>query len=314
MTPVTALLLVPALVGGEATLPGLDRKVLAMGTGLSLHLEGPGDLLGASEAVLAEALRLETACSTWDSASAWSRLNAAGGQPVALDPEWIALLGRVKAWQSRTDGAFDPVLMALVRAWGLREGGQAPGPGRLAEARRASGSGLLELDAAAGTARLAHPGAGVEEGAFLKGHALDRMKAVAGVPAGLLDFGGQLLAWGKAVPASVADPLDRQRPRVTLRLRNASLASSGPSERGRHLLDPRSGEPCPAWGSVAVVASEGLEADLLSTALYVLGPEAGPAWAERHGTAAVFLLNDGSLRMTRAFRALHPTLLSRESR
>ncbi|HEX4845101.1 MAG TPA: FAD:protein FMN transferase [Geothrix sp.] len=308
------LLLVPALLGGEAVVPGLDRKVLAMGTELSLHLEGPGDLHGASEAALAEAIRLETACSTWDPASAWSRLNAAGGRPVALDREWIALLDRVKAWQSRTDGAFDPVLMALVRAWGLREGGRVPGSARLAQARRASGSGLLELDVAAGTARLAHPEAGVEEGAFLKGHALDRMKAAAGTPAGLLDFGGQLLAWGRAVPVSVADPLDRQRPRLTLLLRNASLASSGSSERGRHLLDPRSGQLCPAWGSVAAVAAEGLEADLLSTALYVMGPEAGPAWAERHGAAAAFLLNDGSLRMSRAFRSLHPTLIPQESR
>lgn len=314
ITPVATLLLVPALLGGEAALPGLDRKVLAMGTELSLRLEGPGDLHRASEAALAEAIRLEAACSTWDPASAWSRLNAAAGRPVALDPEWIALLGRVKSWQSRTDGAFDPVLMALVRAWGLREGGRVPEPLRLAQARRASGSGLLELDVAADTARLGHPEAGVEEGAFLKGHALDRMKAAAGTPAGLLDLGGQLLAWGRAVPVSVADPLDRQRPRLMLRLRNASLAGSGTSERGRHLLDPRSGQPCPAWGSVAVVAAEGLEADLLSTALYVMGPEAGPVWAERHGVAAVFLLNDGSLRMTRAFHTLHPTLLSQESR
>ncbi|HCZ32919.1 MAG TPA: hypothetical protein DHV93_05360 [Holophagaceae bacterium] len=314
MTPVATLLLVPALLGGEAVVPGLDRRVLAMGTELSLHLEGAGDLRRASEAALAEAIRLETACSTWDPASAWSRLNAAGGRPVALDQEWIALLGHVKAWSHRTGGAFDPALMALVRAWGLRQGGKIPGPQALAEARLASSAALLELDPVAGTARLAHPEAGVEEGAFLKGHALDRMKAAAGTPAGLLDLGGQLLAWGRAVPVSVADPLDRQRPRLTLRLRNASLASSGTSERGRHILDPRSGQPCPAWGSVAVVAAEGLEADLLSTALYVMGPEAGPAWAERHGAAAVFLLNDGSLRMTRAFRALHPTLLSRESR
>jgi thiamine biosynthesis lipoprotein len=314
MTSVATLLLVPALLGGEAAVPGLDRRVLAMGTELSLHLEGAGDLRRASEAALAEAIRLETACSTWDPASAWSRLNAAGGRPVALDREWIALLGHVKAWSHRTGGAFDPALMALVQAWGLRQGGKIPGPEALAQARRASGSGLLELDAAAGTARLAHPEAGVEEGAFLKGYALDRMKAAAGAPAGLLDLGGQLLAWGRAVPVSVADPLDRQRPRLTLRLRNASLASSGASERGRHILDPRSGQRCPAWGSVAVVAAEGLEADLLSTALYVMGPEAGPAWAEHHSAAAAFLFNDGTIRVTPAFQALNPTLLPKEPR
>ena len=66
--------------------------------------------------------------------------------------------------------------------------------------------------------------------------------------------------------------------------------------------------------STAVVAADGLTADVLSTALYVMGPEAGLAWAHRQGLAAAFLHRDGRIRMTPAFRALHPKLLSRESR
>lgn len=309
-----SLLLVPALAAAQGTpAAGLDRAVLAMGTELRLHLEGMGDLGLASEAALAEGARIEAACSTWNPASSWSRLNAAGGQPMVLDAEWLALLGEMKAWQGRTEGAFDPALRALVGAWGLREGGRIPEAQALAEARRAAGAHLLELDPATGTARLAHPAAGVEEGGFLKGYALDRMRHAVGSATGLLDFGGQLLAWGRSVPVSIADPLDRQRPRLSFRLHNASLSGSGTSERGRHILDPRSGEPCPSWGSTAVVAREALTADVLSTALYVLGPDAGFAWAERHGVAAAFLLNDGGLWMTRAFRSLHPTLIPRES-
>ena len=309
-----SLLSVPVLAGAVAGAPVLDRTVLAMGTELRLHLEGSEGLGRASEATLAEAARLEVACSTWDPASSWSRLNAAQGRPVPLDAEWLDLLGRMKAWQARTGGAFDPALMALMRAWGIREGGRTPTPEALKEARQASGADLLELDRTAGLARLAHPAAGVEEGGFLKGYALDRMRLAAGTPAGLLDFGGQLLAWGKAVPVSVADPRDRQRPRLSFLLREASLSCSGTSERGRHILDPRTGEPCPAWGSTAVVAADALTADVLSTALYVLGPEAGPAWAERQGVAAAFLLHDGSIRMTPAFRSLHPTMIPLESR
>lgn len=308
------LLLVSTLVAAQGSAPVLDRTVLAMGTELRLHLEGKADLGRASALALAEVARIEAACSTWNPASSWSRLNAAGGRPMVLDAEWLALLGEMKAWQGRTEGAFDPALRALVQAWGLREGGRTPEAGTLAEARRAAGAHLLELDQAAGTARLAHPVAGVEEGAFLKGYALDRMRQAAGVSTGLLDFGGQLLAWGRAVPVSVADPKDRQRPRLSFRLHNASLSGSGTSERGGHILDPRSGALCPSWGSTAVVAPEALTADVLSTALYVLGPDVGFAWAERRGVAAAFLLNDGGLRMTRAFRSLHPTQIPRESR
>ena len=304
------------MIGHPAFLPlvpvlamtlGLDRTVLAMGTRLRIHLEGSGDPGSGSEAALREASRIEVACSTWDPASPWSRLNAAGGRPVALDGEWLDLLAEVQAWQVCTEGAFDPALGALMKAWGIRQGGhRRPTALELERARQASGSSLLVLDRKAGTARLLDPAAALEEGGFLKGYALDRMRAVAARPSGLLDFGGQLLAWGHPVEAAIADPLDRQRPRLTILLKDASLSSSGTSERGRHILDPRTGEPCPAWGSVAVVASEGLTADILSTALYVLGPERGLAWAERHGTAAAFLLNDGTIRQSSAFRDLHP--------
>ena len=305
--------LLPALVASHTSDPSLDRTVLAMGTELRLHFEGSAAASG-SEAALLECARLEAACSTWNPDSAWSRLNAAQGQAVALDPEWIALLGHMKAWNRRTEGAFDPVLMALMRAWGVREGGKTPLPEVLAEARKASRADLLDLDPSAGTARLRDPRAGVEEGGFLKGYALDRMRKVSGARSGWMDFGGQILAWGAPRAVSIADPADRQRPRVDLKLRNASLSCSGTSERGRHILDPRRGEPSEAWGATAVVASDALTADVLSTALYVLGPDAGLAWAERHGVAAAFLLNDGSVWITRPFRALNPTTHSLESR
>jgi thiamine biosynthesis lipoprotein len=279
-----------------------------MGTELNLHLAGPGDLAKASEAALSEATRIEAACSTWNSASRWSQLNTAGGRPVALDPEWLDLLGQMQAWQVRTKGAFDPVLKALMQAWGIRQGGRTPDHGALAKARRASGAGLLKLDRVAGTARLADPEAGLEEGGFLKGYALDRMRQAAETPEGLFDFGGQLLAWGRPVRVSITDPQERQVPRISFTLTNASLASSGASERGRHILDPRTGEPCPAWGSTAVVAADALTADVLSTALFVMGPDVGLAWAERHGLAAAFLLNDGAIRLTHAFHNMHPSV------
>jgi thiamine biosynthesis lipoprotein len=205
--------------------------------------------------------------------------------------------------------------MALMQVWDIRHGGgRTPEAGVLAAARRAAGQALLELDRDHGRARLLDSDAGVEEGGFLKGYALDAMRRIAGAPSGWIDFGGQVLAWGRPFSVDIADPRDRQKVRCTLSLAEASLSCSGTSERGRHILDPRTGEPCPAWGSTAVVAPDALSADVLSTALYVLGPEAGLAWAEGHAVAAAFLLNDGSIRMSPAFRALRPTLIPLESR
>jgi thiamine biosynthesis lipoprotein len=290
-----------------------------MGTRLQLEVEGLPEaaLVEAAEAAVRECERIEAACSTWRPDSAWSRLNAAGGAELALGSEWVSLLETVLAWTQRTQGAFDPVLGALLRTWDTRHGGRLPSAAELRVAREASGARLLVLDAQRGTARLTHPGAALEEGGFIKGYALDRMAAVlrrAGVQAGLLDFGGQLLAFGAPRRASIADAAERHRPTFELELAEGSLSTSGTSEHGRHIVDPRSGERSPAWGSVSVVAADGLTADILSTALYVLGPERGLAWAEANQVAALFQRAGQAPRQTRALRVRTAHLSAARSR
>lgn len=314
-----ALLLAGLLVGPVLAMPKPTpgRAVLAMGTRLTVHLDGGREagLSQATEAMLTEVARIEGATSTWRSDSLWTRLNAAKGEARSFPPEWMQLLTLAQAWSRETEGAFDPVLGALVKAWGLREGGRRPTAEELTRARAASGASRLRLDVQECTAQLLHPDAGLEEGAFVKGYALDAARRAAeahGAAIGLLDFGGQLLAWGRVAEVEVAHPRDRHRAAARLRLDNASLSTSGCSERGRHLLDPRSGEPCPNWGAVSVVSPSALDADILSTALYVLGPDHGLAWAEARGLAALFLPNHGPARMTTAFRRLNPTFLIQE--
>jgi thiamine biosynthesis lipoprotein len=65
-------------------------------------------------------------------------------------------------------------------------------------------------------------------------------------------------------------------------------------QRRPHTLDPRSGYPVSnALASVTVLAPTCMQADALSTALTVLGPGDGMAWAETHGLAARFLVRRG---------------------
>ncbi len=293
-----------------------DRQFLAMGTRLSIQLQSDDSdrSARASEAALMECNRIEAACSTWRPDSAWSCLNSAKGESVVLGPEWIALLAKAQGWSRRTGDAFDPVLFRLLAAYGVRDGGRVPSVSELTCARAASGFRNLHLDSNKGLAYL-KKGAGIEEGGFVKGYALDRMKARItdqGVASGCLDFGGQLLAFGESSTVFIADARDRNTPRFSIQLKDASLASSGLSEHGHHIVDPRSGRLCEDWGSVSVIASTGLDADCLSTALYVMGPRQGLAWVKRHRVAALFLLNDGSVRMSPAFSDLHPKSISQE--
>lgn len=287
----------------------VERETYVMGTSLRAAVSAPtkADGVAALEAAFAEIRRLDALLSTWRGDSELSRLNRAEpGMPVSVASPLLALLRETWAWRGPTDGAFDPAIGALIDAWDLQGGGRAPAERELDAALRASGPGTFSIDAESGMITRVVAGAWIDAGAFGKGAALRAARAAlreAGVSRGLVDFGGQFLALGPEPGAShwvihVAHPQERDRPVAELRVRDVSVATSGASERfveveGRrygHVLDPRTGLPVPAWGSVTVVADDPLIADILSTALFVLGPKAAVTWAaEREDVGVLFL-------------------------
>jgi thiamine biosynthesis lipoprotein len=293
----------------------VERLGFVMGTELRVvvvHRARAAALDGA-ERSLRELERLDALLTTWDPASPMSALNRGPvDTPVAAPAEVTAVLAEAFAWADRVGGAFSPTVGPLIDAWGIRRGGARPDAELIAAALAASGRHVFEL--APGTVTRRHPGAWIDTGAFGKGAALrsagDTLRAH-GVGSALLDLGGQILALGRdgdtGAPwrVAVAHPARRLEPVLELFVEDVSVATSGNSERAGavdgeptgHLLDPRTGFPAPIWGSVTVVATDALAADALSTALYVMGPQAGLSWARAQGdVAALFLIErDGAL-------------------
>ena len=300
----------------------VERLGIVMGTELRVSVNGGGRdvALAAAEGALRELERMDALLTTWDSASPMGALNRAPiGEPIGVSPELSSLLAEARAWSVRTGGAFTPAIGALVDAWGLRRGGVRPDARALAAARVASGPETWVIGPAAGTVTRRNARAWIDTGGFGKGAALrtarDTLRAL-GVGSALLDLGGQLLAVGKDASTerpwnvAVAHPAGRRQPVAVLALEDVSVATSGNSERAGsadgeaigHLIDPRTGHPVPAWGSVTVVAADPFVADVLSTALYVMGPPAGPDfvrdqdqdWAPALGdVGALFLIERG---------------------
>ncbi|HKA37093.1 MAG TPA: FAD:protein FMN transferase [Thermoanaerobaculia bacterium] len=270
----------------------VERRLTSMGTSLAITVSGRdrAAALEASEKAVREIARVEDLLTTWRPGGPLYALNASpAGSPVALPPEISSVLAAVFEWSARTDGAFDPTVLPLVSAWGLRGRGRIPTSADLSRARMATGTAHFRLEPAS-AARLT-PSCGIDEGAWGKGYALDRAAAAlreAGVEDAVLDLGGQVLAIGRAEVA-IADPRDRAKAFATLDAANRSVSTSGNSERGiavggrriGHLLDPRTGRPAPDFGSATALAPSGLVADVLSTAFFVLGPEKGLELSER---------------------------------
>ena len=149
----------------------------AMATRFELLLEGddPCRLRSAGEDALAEIDRVEAQLSRYRPDSAIACINAAaGGRAVRVDPRVLQLLQRCVELCRLTAGAFDVTVGPLLRAWGFVGGtGASPDPDVLARARTLAGIDDVELDAAAGTVRLARPGMELDLGAVGKGYAID---------------------------------------------------------------------------------------------------------------------------------------------
>lgn len=298
-----------ALLGsGRVNAVVVERRTVAMGTELVARVVA-ADQAGGDAAIrraFAEAGRLDDLLSTWRADATLAGANAVPvGRAVALPGELAGLLEEAWMWAARTHGAFDPAIGALVDAWDLRGAGRLPDTTTLARAVRATGTDCFTL---AGDTLVRHDSlAWIDSGGFGKGAALRAAAAAlgdAGIDHAMLNFGGQVLALGhapgrEAWEISVAHPARRGSSVATVRLANRSAATTGQSERFivaggdtlGHVLDPRSGRPVAPWGSVTVVHRDPLVADILSTALFVLGPDAGLAWLEgRDDVAALFLI------------------------
>ena len=306
----------------------IERTVFLMGTYATFVVETVDRQTGLAK--LERMVRVievtEAELSTWRDDSV---LNAVNGQPVGTPlPVPAAICGlfsRLAEWHAATDRAFDPAVGNLIKAWDLRGEGREPDDGEALAALAASGFDKLVLDAesCAVTRRAAVI---LDAGGFGKGEALDRVREAERDRRGawFIDFGGQVAVSGESSvgqwSVGLAHPAQRRTSVLQLSLEAGSIATSGGSERdlvqedGRrigHIVDPRSGRPVNRAGSVTVWHESAFVADVLSTAMYVMGPDEGIAWTAPRGIAACFFTavpdsGDVAIRATPAFKARFP--------
>lgn len=255
-----------------------------LGTSMDLLVAAPraGDAAECARAIRTEIERLRRICSTYDPASEIS--GAMRGEPIT-SPELAAVFSAYQTWAARTGGLIDLNLGGVIAEWTTaRRSGRLPDEAALA--RASARPRAWNVDALGK--------------AFILDRAVELARRIA--PAGLLNIGGDVRAWGHtAWTIAIADPrrpADNAAPIAEFVLRNAAVATSGGyartfqvgAETYSHLIDPRTQRPVPVAGSASVVAPDAVTANALSTAASIAGPVAGASLAEAHGASGYYFV------------------------
>lgn len=291
-----------------------------MGTTFSVKVvPGPAGLdvrerQAIDQAIRDQLVRIDQQVSTWRVDSALSAFNASASlEPRPVDAETFELFRQSIAFAEFTHGAVDVTIAPLVDAWGFGPNGQAdiaPSDDSLAALDGALGVAQIELDAEARTVRKRDPRVRCDFSALAAGYAADLVAGMLeerGQRNFLVDMGGELVARGHNAagrPWQVAVERPQTHGRSVARivpLSDMAIATSGDYRNFRvvdgvrvsHILDPRTRRPITHHlASVTVLDADAARADALSTALMVMGPDEGLAFAERHGLAALLLVPD----------------------
>jgi len=210
-----------------------------------------------------------------------------------IGSELRTVLERSIFFHKKSGGAFDPTIGAVKWLWDFENGGRLPSEEEIRTALKTVGLSYIELRG--DSLNLGTLGSKLDLGGVAKGYVVDRMVDVLrdrGIEAGLVNAGGNIFSFGKK-PGGKDWVIGLRHPRTnqTIVMEHVLLpavATSGDYERYfikdgiryHHILDPVTGYPARGCMSVTVWAETAIDADILSTTIFVLGPEKGLVFAE----------------------------------
>ena len=286
------ILVLPLMLVGCSVKPE-ENTVFCMDTVMDFKIWGKD----AREACIRLDVELQGIEYRWSAHSEHSILAELNkGNELGFGAESAAVFGRVEEIRALTDGAFNPQMRSLSEVWGFYN-----------EQHRIPTQ--EEIDIA-----LANPQ--WDLGGALKGFAgqkcvelLDELK----IDRALLNLGGNVQTYGSK-PGGTPWQVGIQNPDggdyvgIVSVTGTTAVVTSGDYQRYferdgvryHHILDPETGYPADSGlRSVTVICADGLTADCLSTALFVMGlEEASSFWRESNDFEAVFITEDGCIYAT----------------
>lgn len=246
-----------------------------------------------------------------------SRVNAAGGAPVAVDYRTVDLVRRALVYCEESDGLFDITIGSVSELWDFTKG-VVPAKEQIEAALPHVGWERVRVEDE--TITLEDPLARLDLGGIAKGYIADQLIERferRGVTSAFVNLGGNVKVLGTKADGTpwhvgVRDPEDETGTKVVARVATTggSLVTSGLYERsfeqaGKrywHILDPRTGYPVQtSLASASIFSEESIDGDGYTKPLFMLGIDEALAFVAAHpGVQALLVGQDGAIITTEA--------------
>ena len=263
---------------------------------------------------------IDGSLSLWVDESTVSHFNEADTF-VSDDVHFRTMVSLSEELWRRTDGAFDPTVLPLVKAWFMgREGKRDLDPASIDSLKSLIGMDKIAIDGRWReqvqvppqiTYVKSDPGVQFDPNGIAQGYSVDLVASLLdrrGIEAYMVEIGGEVRArgmndrgapWTIQIDKPVVGAEHQQQAIVPLQDR--SMATSGnyrkfievDGQRYGHTIDPRTGRPAMnSLLSASVIADNCAIADALATALLVLGPDEAKNWLRQNREVEAYLISD----------------------
>jgi thiamine biosynthesis lipoprotein len=227
--------------------------------------------------------------SNYDPESSVSELNQEGFI-IDAPAELIEIVRLSIEYNKISSGAFDISVDPVLKLWseGLWQESDEVQQQKIDEALKLVDSTMISLDGQ--NIKLEKDGMSVTLGGVAKGYIVDKILGslkTAGVKNALVNAGGDIATLG-AKPdgskwiVSLENPDDPDEKIATFGVKGEAVTTSGnyyryfdPEGESHHIIDPRTGYSANECISVTIITENATIADILSTSVFVLGPEDG---------------------------------------
>lgn len=311
------LILTPAIIGCQDRLSMITISGPTMGTTFQVKIvqseitPDTGVLIREVSARLEEVNRQMSTYQDNSEITQFNRSRTTDWFGVSSDFAYVLHIAReISTW---SDGAFDVTIGPLVNLWGFGPNAipdRVPSPDSIDATQTLVGYEKIRVDLSAPAIKKESPEIYCDLSAIAKGFGVDRIASYLdslGVNRYFIEIGGELRTKGhnhlrQLWRIGIASPAGQGELQKALALHNMSMATSGDYHnyferdgvRYSHTIDPRTGRPIThALASVTVLHKSCAYADGLATAINVMGPEKGFAFAKKRNLAVFMIVRRG---------------------